>query len=119
MKRLAFLILLCAYSNAWTQKSPDYVERRPYGEHDHALVCPKYQHEEWSEFRCIPGCSDPEREKCDNWPGVGVCHIEPTVHGCVAELHVVTEQEWQELMARLKALEAAKGVRLPYAVPMK
>ncbi len=56
---------------------------------DKPLACPKYQHLD---------------------PPIGIvdCGIDPsrncTPH-CVDDIHTVTEREWAELMARLKALE--------------
>lgn len=57
--------------------------------------CGKYQHlYHW------PGACGPEA-----YPGDAVCHMIPPDQ-CVDDIHEVTEREWQQLIARLKALES-------------
>jgi len=60
------------------------------------LKCGKYEHVERPVSKCP-----------DNQP-VG-CVMFPEPPACAPDLHVVTEREWQELMARLKAMEVCKS----------
>ena len=95
MKYLALLLLLaCAGLNAQnisvtsSTGAPKFIPK--------PLQCGKYQHEV------------PEHDEDCSTGGVGgVCfrHVEAY---CVDDIHTVTEREWQELMARLKALELSK-----------
>ncbi len=72
-------------------EAPGYVEITESDGKMHR-VCPKYQHVEPTMFEIDCGI-DPSRN----------C----TPH-CVDDIHTVTEREWAELMARLKALESKK-----------
>ena len=57
-----------------------------------SLQCPKYQHLTGAQASCH--CNDKG------------CTCDPPKPKCAPDLHVVTEREWQELMARLKKMES-------------
>ena len=61
------------------------------------LKCGKYQHVEWQI-----------RAKVIGIPGGDPYEHVPGSEYCADDMHSVTEKEWQELMARLKALERSK-----------
>jgi hypothetical protein len=74
-------------------EAPGYVEITESDGKMHR-VCPKYQH----LYRWVT-CK--EGETC-----VESSHVYVIDHeSCVDDIHTVTEREWQELVARLKALE--------------
>jgi hypothetical protein len=72
-------------------EAPGYVEITESDGKMHR-VCPKYQHVEPTMFEI--DCGIDASRNC-------------TPH-CVDDIHMVTEREWAELMARLKALESRK-----------
>lgn len=68
------------------------------------VVCPRYQHEEILPAHCATTC-EPTLSACD-----AICKEVSAFDGCVDDLHIVTEREWQDVMARLKTVEV-QGVR--------
>jgi hypothetical protein len=125
--KLAIILLMCAA--AWGQQTdttscirgktcPGLVIGQPdgypgYVEIDDAVIyttlpsgriipmpnaesCPKYQHWESGRMGCDMYVGMPNA--CDKWIPAK----------CVDDIHTVTEREWAELMARLKALESRK-----------
>lgn len=94
MKRIALLlaVVMCGGLSAQTTPKP--------------LQCGKYQHIQHWAARCgpSPDMCDSESMVCE---AVSIC-TPPPPDQCVPNLHTVTEREWQELMARLKALEPPK-----------
>lgn len=63
------------------------------------LQCPKYQHQQHTAAHCANTCL-PDATFCTSQ-----CTFVPDDDRCVDDTHTVTEREWQDLMARLKALE--------------
>ena len=84
--KLIIALLLCTVASG---QSLNTVPTKP-------LVCKKYQHLEPEHIGCTSNGTI--ATSCD-W-------VIPA--GCVDDVHWLTEREWQELMARIKKLEAKK-----------
>jgi hypothetical protein len=92
MKYLVFLIFMSFYLASSRGQSPDPTP----------LKCGKYQHVQYTPEHCANTCP-PDGMSC-----TASCLYVPAVDSCVDDMHMVTEREWQEILARLKALETAK-----------
>ncbi len=98
--RLAIILLMCAA--AWGQQ-PDTTSCI------RGVTCSVTE----SGDKLVPACL--KYQHVDPPMGMIDCGIDPlrncTPH-CVDDMHMVTEREWQELMARLKAAEAYRKAGL-------
>jgi hypothetical protein len=106
--RLAIILLMCGA--AWGQqadkhparKDPrNFVDAPPITQEPvEKLTCLEYQHVDHWLGRCGP-------QQCDATSCFAVCSPVPP-DKCVDDIHTVTEREFQEILARLKALESKK-----------
>jgi hypothetical protein len=67
------------------------------------LTCGKYQHISYTPAHCANTCDPRQGGAC-----TANCLYVEAQTTCVADMHEVTEREWQELMVRLHALESKK-----------